>query len=114
MKQILVVIFLSLFVASCSSWVYKYDINQGNFLSQRDVNKLRIDMTKEQVQFVLGTALVKNPFRSDNWHYVYTRRVGKTDELERRELVAHFENDRLVKITGDYIIPEEFNQPLDQ
>ena len=114
MKQILAVILVSILLAGCSSWVYKYDISQGNFIGKRDIDKLRVNMSKEQVKFVLGTALITSPFKSNTWYFVFTKRVGATDEFVQRNLVAHFENDRLVKVTGDYELPEAFYTPLDE
>jgi outer membrane protein assembly factor BamE len=114
MKQILSVFLVSILLSGCSSWVYKYDIAQGNYVGKRDVDKLRVNMTKEQVKFVLGTPLVTNPFSDDKWHFVYTKRVGKTNEFIQRNLVAHFENNRLVEVTGDFELPEAFNTPLDE
>ena len=52
-------------LSACSSWVYRIDIPQGNFLEQKDVNKLRVAMTKEQVQFVLGNPVAENSFDKD-------------------------------------------------
>ena len=43
--------------------VYKIDINQGNYLSQDMVDKLKVGMTPAQVKQVLGTPLVTSPFR---------------------------------------------------
>ena len=112
MKQILIILALSL--SGCSSWVYKYDISQGNFLRQADVDKLRINMTKEQVQYVLGTPVIENPFKSDKWHYVFMLKSGKTDLTSRKELVVVFNNDTLSSISGDFKEPEEFNKSLDE
>ena len=113
MKQILLVLLALGVLSGCSSWVYKYDIVQGNYLNQRDVDKLRVNMTKEQVEYVLGNPVVSNAFRDDDWHYVYTRRVGKTDELLRKEIVVHFKNDIVSDISGDFDRPENFDTPLD-
>jgi len=114
MKQILIIFILSLSLSGCSTWIYKYDINQGNYLNQDDVNKLRVNMTKEQVQFVLGTPVVQNPFKSDKWHYVYTTKSGKTDLTKRKELIVSFEADALTAISGDFEQPEDFNKSLDE
>ncbi|GHB63062.1 outer membrane protein assembly factor BamE [Psychrosphaera saromensis] len=114
MKQILITFILALSLSGCSLWIYKYDINQGNYLNQEDVNKLRISMTKEQVQFVLGTPLAENPFKSDKWHYVYTNKSGKTDKTTRKELVVSFNGDLLTTVSGDFEQPEEFNKSLDE
>ena len=47
--------------------VYKIDINQGNYLSQDMVDKLKVGMTQSQVKQLLGTPLVTSPFRRDRW-----------------------------------------------
>ena len=114
MKQIFIMFILSLGLSGCSSWVYKYDINQGNYLNQQDVNKLRINMTKEQVQYVLGTPVVENPFKSDKWHYVYTSKSGKTDLTTRKELIVNFNGDVLTAISGDFEQSADFNKSLDE
>src|SRR5678815_5423335 len=51
--------------------VYKIDVNQGNYLSQDMVDKLKVGMTQAQVRQVLGTPLIASPFRADRWDYVY-------------------------------------------
>ncbi len=114
MKQLLITFFLAFSLSGCSLWIYKYDINQGNYLNQDDVNKLRINMTKEQVEFVLGSSVIENPFNSDTWHYVYTNKSGKTDKTSRKELVVNFSGDVLTSISGDFEQPEDFNKSLDE
>lgn len=113
MKHILLLT-ITLFLTACSSWVYKYDITQGNFLNQDDVDKLRVDMTKEQVEYVLGTPVVASPFSSDTWHYVYTIRSGKTDKTHRLELVVKFSEGKLAEVSGDFEQPKNFDTPLEQ
>jgi len=113
MKHFLMVVLVLAGLSGCSNWVYKYDITQGNFLNQDDVDKLRINMTKEQVEYVLGSPVVQNPFKTDRWHYIHTNKSGKTNETKRTELVVRFENDRLVEVTGDFNKPKEFDIPLD-
>ena len=64
---------LSLGVSACSiipdnyvpSFVkpYKFDIQQGNFITQQDVAKLQVGMTKEQVRFIMGTPLLNDALR---------------------------------------------------
>ncbi len=113
MKHFLLILLTLGVVSGCSSWVYKYDIVQGNYLNQKDVDKLHINMTKEQVQFVLGAPVVSNTFSDGDWHYLHTVRLGKTDELVRKELVLSFTHGRLTKVSGDFDQPVDFNTPLD-
>nr|WP_285817699.1 outer membrane protein assembly factor BamE [Echinimonas agarilytica] len=97
-----------------NSLVYKIDIPQGNFIDEKQVEKLRVGMTKEQVKFVLGTPMVNNAFNTKNWNYQYRYKTGKGQLIEKR-LVAKFdENELLTEITGDYEPSEKFNVPIDE
>ncbi len=99
-------------VSACSSWVYRIDIPQGNFLEQKDVDKLRIAMTKEQVIFVLGNPVAANPFDNDTWHYFYALKSGSGNDFEKR-LVVQFQDGRLSDISGDFAKGADFDKPLD-
>src|SRR3954463_5613948 len=80
--------------------VYKIDINQGNYLSQDMVDKLKPGMTKQQVRLVLGTPLVTSAFRDNRWDYVYEfARQGKV--REHRQFTIYFAEDKLARWEGD-------------
>ena len=100
-------------LAGCSSWVYRINIPQGNFLEQTDVDKLRINMTREQVLYVLGKPVAEDAFDNSTWHYLYVFNQGRKNE-QRKSLVVNFENEKLVSISGDYEQPSEFNTPLEE
>jgi outer membrane protein assembly factor BamE len=105
----------TLFAAGCSTidtymptltsfGVYKLDINQGNFLSQDMVNKLKVGQTKPQVRLILGTPLVVSVFREDRWDYVYEfMRQGRI--VEHRKLAVYFVDDKLARWEGDEMPP---------
>jgi len=59
-KVSILTIVLSL--SACSSWVYRIDIPQGNYLEQKSIDKIQVGMTKEQVRFVLGSPVVIDAF----------------------------------------------------
>ena len=63
-------IVIALSVSACSSWVYRIDIPQGNYLEQKDIDKLQIGMTKEQVKFVLCSPVVDDAFNTATLLYV--------------------------------------------
>ncbi len=93
-----------LFTTSC---VYTLDIQQGNILDQKEVDRLRVGLSKNQVIFVLGSPVADDSFSDDQWVYLYTftnenRAVNRTKKLE-----LFFEEEKLVKARGDYTIPEE-------
>jgi len=80
--------------------VYKIDINQGNYLSQDMVDKLKVGMTQAQVKQVLGTPLITSPFRPDRWDYVYEyTRQGRV--IEHRNFAAYFTDGKLARWEGD-------------
>ncbi|WP_456404446.1 outer membrane protein assembly factor BamE [Thiolapillus sp.] len=81
-------------------FVYRPQIIQGNLITQDNVNLLQPGMHKKQVQLVMGTALIQDIFHDDRWDYYYGMGIGHI-ELEKH-LTLFFEDDRLVRIVGDY------------
>lgn len=93
--------------------VHRIDVPQGNYLEQRDVDRLRVGMTKEQVNFVLGAPVADNPFADDTWFYVFNMNSGSGDDY-RRTITLTFVDDRLATYEGDFDRPEQFDTPLEQ
>ncbi|MCV2885974.1 outer membrane protein assembly factor BamE [Aestuariibacter sp. AA17] len=115
--KFLIIAITSLFLTACADWIYRIDIPQGNFLEQKDVDKLRINMTKEQVIFVLGRPVVEDAFDKDTWYYVYKMKRGmkKRGEDFTKELIVNFnEDNRVASVTGDFELADTFNTPLDE
>jgi|SRR6476659_4890675 len=84
--------------------VYKMDVNQGNYLSQDMVDKLKVGMTQAQVKQVLGTPLVASPFRADRWDYIYEySQQGRV--TEHRTFTVWFADSKLARWEGD-ALPE--------
>ncbi len=84
-------------VVSCSSMTpYKVPVLQGNLFEEEDIEKLSEGLSKEQVQFIFGTALLKDPFHSNRWDYYYSIKVG-TEILSESKLSISFNEDGLVE-----------------
>ena len=84
--------------------VYKLDINQGNYISQDMVDKLKVGQTRQQVRLILGTPLLVTAFRDDRWDYTYLfNRQGRT--LEQRNFTVYFVDDKLARWEGDEAPP---------
>jgi outer membrane protein assembly factor BamE len=97
-------IMLAAMVAACliaSGCVYQPDIQQGNFLDQEKVEQVAVGMTRSQVEFLLGTPMISDPFHQQRWDYPYYLRRGRSDNIQRRWLVVHFENDRVSLVELD-------------
>ena len=93
-----------LFIAGCSSTpslLYKIDVQQGNVITQEMVEKLKPGMTRSQVRFVLGSALIDDVFHKDRWDYVYSlEQQGVL--IEEYKLTVFFEDDKLARTEGDF------------
>ncbi|MFH1603938.1 MAG: outer membrane protein assembly factor BamE [Pseudomonadota bacterium] len=80
---------------------YRIEIQQGNFVSQELVSRLKLGMSKDQVRFVLGTPLITDVFHADRWDYVFRRRRESSSQLEHRKVAIFFEDGKLKRIEGD-------------
>lgn len=79
---------------------HQIDIQQGNYVTQEMVAKLKPGMSRSQVRFALGTPLVTDPFHSDRWDYVYVlQKEGRL--IEQRHIAVVFQDDKLLRIEGD-------------
>ena len=101
-------------LSACSSWVFKRDMPQGNYLEQKDIDKLQVNMTKEQVKFVLGSPVVIDSFDNNIWNYVYQLKSGRGEKYNaQKRFKIIFDNDRLTSASGDFELPESFNTPME-
>jgi len=115
LTQLLIIITMILSTSACKNWIYRIDIPQGNYLDDRDVKKLRVNMTKEQVIFVLGNPVIEDSFNNDKWYYIYEMKRGmsKRGEDFKKDLILNFVDGKLVEVVGDFELSEDFNVPLD-
>lgn len=96
--RVLLLSFLLLGLSGCQI-IYKLPTRQGNVIEQKDLNKLKPGMTREQVKFVMGTAIAATPFRDDRWDYVGYYKSPR-GEVTQRTVTLYFEGDTLAKLEG--------------
>ncbi len=92
--------------------VYRIDINQGNYLEQKDINQLRLGMSKEQVQYILGTPMLIENGYPNTWYYVYWHKPGHDAAIEKKLVVRFSENGKLALLEGDFKPGEQFAEML--
>ena len=108
------IIAVALSLSACSSWVYRIDIPQGNYLEQKNIDKIQVGMTKEQVKFVLGSPVMIDTFDKDIWNYVYQFKSGRSKNLNiQKSFIVKFENNKLISAEGDFELSDNFNTPFD-
>lgn len=79
---------------------YRAEVQQGNWLTQSQVNQLEKGMSREQVRFVLGSPTLTSIFHADRWDYPFLFKPSKGD-TEQRLFTVHFVNDQLDRWEGD-------------
>jgi outer membrane protein assembly factor BamE len=80
--------------------VYTIDIQQGNYVTDDLVAKLKNGMTKAEVRGLLGTPLLVDTFHQNRWEYYFSSvKAGKADKPSR--LSVFFESDKVVNFVGE-------------
>jgi outer membrane protein assembly factor BamE len=76
------------------------DIPQGNRIDPALLQQLEIGMSRNQVEFLLGTPAVVDLYQPDQWNYIYYLKTGDDGEVEKKRMTLTFTNDLLSEIDG--------------
>ena len=110
MIRITVALLLVAALTACSTFrfpgVHRISIQQGNVVTQQMIDRLKPGMTKSQVNFVLGNAVINDPLEADRWDYVYYIQLPNGNVI-RKILSVYFIDKRLSHFMGDFIPTEE-------
>ena len=100
---------LYLIISGCTSWLpepHRIDIEQGNIVTQIQRDSLVAGMTKDKVQKLLGEAILKDPFHSNRWDYIYRLKSDDKKNMQSR-LTLYFKGDSLSTIDDSEFKPSE-------
>ena len=92
----LITIITIFFLNSCASNFYQVPVAQGNIISLDMLSKLEKGLTKPQVQYIMGTPSVKDPFDSSKWDYIGFEIVGN-EVLREVHYSLLFQGEKLNK-----------------
>jgi outer membrane protein assembly factor BamE len=101
MRKFLLVAALAFSTAGCGI-LYKQPIYQGNLLEKAAVDQLQAGQSKQQVQALLGTPSVADPFHADRWDYTAVERTNRRGTTEIKNLTLYFDGNSLSKWEGEY------------
>jgi len=73
---------------------YRVLVQQGNVIEESKIDALKINMTKEQVVFLLGEPVLNNIFDKNRWDYVYYRK--REPEATKLNMISIFFKDENV------------------
>ncbi|OOF60084.1 outer membrane protein assembly factor BamE [Rodentibacter myodis] len=98
---------LALSLTACSTIekvVYRIDVPQGNYLEAATVGQVKQGMTTQQVQYLLGTPVLIDPYSNLTWYYVF---------LQQRAYEAPEQHTFTVKFNPNGIVTEmHLDKPL--
>ena len=86
---------LTLILSGC---IYKLDTRQGNFIEDVKVEQVQLGWTRDQVIYLLGSPMIKDPFHQAQWDYVYYFRSGDGKETERKRVTIYFTDDKVARV----------------
>ena len=87
---------LFLLISACSTFsFYKVPVTQGNIFEDEDIEKLQVGQSMNQVQFILGSPMIKDPFHSNRWDYLNLVTIGD-EKIVEKKLVVIFDDENLL------------------
>jgi outer membrane protein assembly factor BamE len=72
------------------------------------IDRLKPGMTKSQVRFVLGNAVIDDSLEANRWDYVYSTQLPNGNVI-RKILSVFFVDERLSHFMGDFIPTDEYD-----
>ena len=100
LRFLLRILIVGILIVTFSGCVYRMDIPQGNRIDPELVEQLKLGMSRNQVEFLLGTPAVVDLYRPDQWQYVFYLKTGDDGKIEKRHMTLTFKNDLLSNIDG--------------
>ena len=86
--------------------LYKQPIYQGNLIEKTAADQLQVGMSRQQVQTLLGTPSIADPFHHGRWDYAASERTDRAGHTQVKNLTLWFDGDSLTRWDGQYF-PEQ-------
>ena len=74
------------------------------------IDRLKPGMTKSQVNFVLGNAVIDDPLEANRWDYLYSIQLPNGSVI-RKILTLYFVDKRLSHFMGDFLPTKGYENP---
>lgn len=85
--------------------IYRPPVFQGTLLEKSNVDQLKEGLSHAQVQALLGTPVLTDPFHNARWDYTASEQRGHHRRTVKA-MTLWFEDDKLTRWEGEYF-PEE-------
>ncbi len=111
LSHFLIMTLCSVFLlAGCS--LYRPDLSQGNHITQEDLDRLRPNLSKHQVQDIMGSPAIDPAFALEQWNYTYAYVDGlhRDQPLKFKTISLYFKQDKLQGYNSHYWHPANLPQ----
>lgn len=98
MRKLLILLIALASTTGCS--IYRLEIQQGNVLDSVAYEQLEVGMSRAQVQFLMGTPLLADPFHRNRWDYVFRIQRGM-NKVDQEQISIYFVDDKLSEVVRD-------------
>lgn len=82
--------------------VYKITVEQGNVITQEMIDQLKPGMSTDQVEYIMGSPLIKDTLNPGRWDYLYSISRGGEPRKQHR-ISIFFKNEQLQYFSGDFV-----------
>ena len=100
MKNSILLILMGLLTISCGDRFYRVVVPQGNLVTDEMIQQLEVGMTEAQVNFIMGTPLIRDPLERDRWEY-YRQIIHGEKLLGKTSFTLNFDSGRLASWTNN-------------
>jgi len=87
MQNILIYLIVGVVIVLNGCALHKPDVQQGNILEPEVLAHLHAGLSKKQVEFLMGTPIIQDPFHPDRWDYVYWFKAQDKPAVKQRVTV---------------------------
>lgn len=107
--QKLTILLFTLLLSGCSLFhTYHMDIQQGNVLKPEDIAKVKVGMSKADVDKTLGKPMLVNAYDANQSDYVYTMQISG-GQIKQQQVIVYFTDGKVSKVTQNNF-PEDEQQ----
>ena len=106
MRNLLLIAVVALSTTGCGI-IYKQPIYQGNLIREQSVAQLQVGQSKQQVNALLGTPSIADPFHAQRWDYTASQRVNRVGKTDVKNFTVYFENDAVTRWDGEYFASDD-------
>lgn len=103
-RALLMLVLVTCLLTGC---LYRPELNQGDYITQAELDRLEPGLTKNEVQQIMGTPALTSVFELDQWNYTFACLSGqnRNKALKFKTLSLYFKRNELQSYSSYYWHP---------